>query len=295
MRWQRPILALTVGLAVCTTTLFSSSESFAQSVAQSVAFTSATSTSPAEAYKIPHGTFIPFFPKTSEPTTFYISDDDRKYVAVLVLPKGSPFGGTQFNDPEVRGWVFPKAEGEITIVIGNNLTTTTRRIAISTWINPTKKGEEPAKPVCTGTVFLDILPKPGSVPVPNPIPGPDDGKPVPKPPVPPEPITYKGKALLCVFEETANATKQRGDFFASKELRAFLGEKLVEHPRVIDETNIPNDLKAYYQLYKDSGSKLPYYFLLAATTEGTITPGTILKQGTIPQNMTPTEFIQALK
>jgi hypothetical protein len=265
----------------------------AQVVAPSVPFaTATTSNAPDTAFKIPHGAFIPFFAKTEEPTVFDISDEDKKYVSLITLPRGSAFGGVQFNTPGVQGYNFPDAKSDITIILGNNNSSTTRRIVVATWKNPSVKDGPALKPVKSGVLYLDILPVSNIDVQPKPV---DDDIVVPKPVPKPDNLVYSGKALLCVLEETSNASAQRGQFFASKELRQFLSTKLAEHPKVVDKDHVPNDLKAYYQLYLDSKSTLPYYFLIAATAEGAIQPGTILKQGNIPSTMTPAQFMEVLK
>lgn len=257
------------------------------SVAQSTPFTSATTVNtPDTAFKVQNGSFIPLFAETKEPTVFDISEDDSKYISKLTLPKGSAFGGIQFNTPGVKGWSFPKAESDITIILGNNNTTEVRRVTVSIWKNPSKLEGPPLAPVKAGTIYLDIVPtdfNPVPKPFPKPKPGPDgDGDLTP--------ITYTGKQLLCIFEQSEQATAQRGQFLSSPELRAFLGTILKKHFDHIDVSNVPQSLKPYHALI--GNNPMPYYFLVAADGPQA---GTILRQGSISPTMTPSEFITKLK
>lgn len=295
--FERCFLAIGLLLAGSTTQLY------AQKVAESVPFTSATPNSKSVAYKIPHGTFIPLFPETEEPTLFDVSDDDKRFITLLTLPKGSAFGGIQFNNPGVvQGWNFPNAKGDITILLGNNGISddpkaplpVVQRISVVTWKNPSLPAGPPLKPLKVQTMYLDILPELGRgtpVPTPTPIVVPT-----------PTPITYTGKCALAIFEQSEAATKQRGEFFASKELRAFLADKLIEYPRIVEPnngTNVPADLKVHYQMFLDAKSTLPYFFLVAAQDQVvngvTTQKGTILKQGPIASDLTPAQFIEKLK
>ena len=261
------------------------------SVAQSTPFTSATTkNTPETAFQIKNGSFIPFFAETKEPTVFDIPEEYKQYIAILTLPKGSAFGGIQFNTPGVKGWNFPKAESDITIVLGNNITPEgevpqTRRVVVSVWKNPSKADGPPLAPVKAGTIYLDIIPD-SLVPVPKPEPFP---KPVPTPV--PTPITYTGKKLLLMFEQSENATAQRGAFFQSKELREFLATVLKKAPDVIDVTTVPQSLKPYLAL-KPADSTFPYFFFVAADGPEA---GRILKQGSIAPTVTPTDLINLLK
>lgn len=265
----------------------------AQTVAHAVPFTSASS-SITTTIKIPDLTFLPLYATSKNPTTFYI--DDETSVSQIILPIGAAFGGTKYDVPGVKGWTFPEAKSEIVILLNNNSTKDSKTITVFQWENvgPDKK------PVLTGKLQLELLPKINVTPIVVPVtpvtpdvkPVPDDGKTKPVPDV--TPVVYTGKWLLCVIEETQDATAQRGRFFQDKDLRDYLSTHLDAPPRVVDQDaktaggSFPKDLQPYLTLFKSSGMKLPYFFMVKPD-------GTILKQGTIDASAQPKDFLTVLK
>lgn len=242
--------------------------------------------------KVPHGSFIPFYATTTKPTLFQPSDASN--VSILELPASSAFGGNKYDVPGVKAWTFPDAKSDIFIVIANNTTDTAQIITITAIENP----GEGKKPVITGTVVLEIGVDPNGKFSPIPKPKPDDKT---NPDIDTSPVTYTGKWQICVLEETVEATAQRGRFFSDKDLRAFLKEKLVEAPRVIDKDgktkdgSFPSDLVPYLNIWKSANTGLPYYFVVAAEDIGTTKKGTILQRATITPDTTPAQWMAKLK
>lgn len=128
------------------------------------------------------------------------------------------------------------------------------------------------------SITLDVTAGEG----PRPPPIDDDAKPKPGP--------FSGKFSMIVIEETTDAANNRGQFFADKDLQAYLAAKLVGKARIADKDVVdatgqpPKDLVPY--LNRAKGKALPQVYLVAPD-------GTVLMEGDLPK--TPAELLAALR
>ena len=101
---------------------------------------------------------------------------------------------------------------------------------------------------------------------------------------------FTGKFSMVVIEETTDAANNRGQFFADKELQAYLAAKLTSKARIADKDVVdatgqpPKDLLPY--LTRAKGKTLPQVYLIAPD-------GTVLMEGDLPK--TPGELLAVLK
>lgn len=137
-------------------------------------------------------------------------------------------------------------------------------------------------------VFRQVLDVAGGPPEPKP-PEPPGPKP-PEPPVPPKPPAQQ-RLWLIVIEETGEATKGRGVFFADAALHQRIKDK-GHRFRVVDKDvkdaggQTPADVRPYVEHARSSSAKLPRLYLVT-------TAGDVLFAGDVPS--TPAALVALLE